>query len=151
MDALTNAGGVATRADGRRVLVVDDDVGFTDGLRDLLESRGYAVETAPGSWQALELQATFDPEVALLDIQLGRTSGVDLAAELKQRRPNLICIMVTAHADIDSAVEALRAGADDYLRKPLDPGELLAALERCFARLRLLRVKRAAEAALEVC
>ncbi len=138
MDAPANVRGAATRADGRRVLVVDDDADFADSLRDLLESRGYAVETANGSDHALKLQEAFDPEVALLDIRLERASGVDLAAELKQRRPNLICIMITAYAEIDSAVESLRAGADDYLRKPFQPAELFATLDRAFAKLSLI-------------
>ena len=148
MDAPANVRGAATRVDGRRVLVVDDDVDFADGLRDLLESRSYVVETAPASRQALKLQAAFDPEVALLDIGLGCTSGIDLAAELKRRRPDLICIMITAHAEIESAVGALRAGTDDYLRKPFQPAELFATLERAMANLRFLEEKQATDDAL---
>ncbi len=149
MDAPVNVRGDATRADGRRVLVVDDDVDFANGLRDLLESRGYTIEIANDARAASKAAKTFDPEVALLDIRLGRTSGVDLAADLKRRRPDLICIMVTAYAEIDSAVGALRAGTDDYLRKPFQPAELFATLERASANLRLLREKQAAEDALK--
>ena len=132
----------------RRVLVVDDDRDAADSVGELLASDGYAVKATYDASGAVEFLATFDPAVALIDIRLGRANGLDLAADLKRRRPDLICLMITAYAATDSAVEALRAGADDFLRKPVRPEELFAALERAFAKRQLLLDKQAAEAAL---
>jgi signal transduction histidine kinase len=78
----------------------------------------------------------FDAQIALVDIQLGKNSGLELIASLKERCPDLIVVMVTAKTDQQSAVTALRQGAFDYLNKPLHPHELLTSLDRCFGELR---------------
>ncbi len=77
--------------------------------------------------------------MALVDVRLGTTNGARLISDLKRSLPALTCIMMTAHAEIGSAIEALRSGAYDYLIKSIDPQEPLAALERCFERLQLQR------------
>ena len=91
-----------------------------------------------------ELQA----DVAIVDFRLGGTNGIELAAQLRERRPNLYCVLITAHADIENLVQAMRGGIEDYLPKPVHPDELIMALDRCFANLDLLRQKQAAESAL---
>ena len=138
--------GVTAKA--RRILVVDDDVDFADSIVEFLEARDYSVQVANDDRWAQAVAEDFAPEIALIDIRLGRASGVDLVSALKGRRPELICVMVTAHAEVDEAVKALRAGADDFLTKPLDPAMLFATLERGFAKHALILEKLAAEAAL---
>ena len=123
----------------RRVLIVDDDRDFADSVARLLAPRGYRTVTASAPDQALQLLESHDAEVALIDIRLGREDGLHLLEDLRAARPDLLCVMVTAFADLDTAIEAIQKGAYDYLRKPVSPPELFAALERCFDRLRLER------------
>ena len=121
----------------RRVLIVDDDVDFAESLGDILEPRGYQIAIATTPAQALDASSKFDPQVALVDVRLGSTKGSQLIFALKESNPKLTCIMMTAHADIGSAIDALRGGAYDYLIKSIDPQEPIAALSRCFERLQL--------------
>jgi PAS domain S-box-containing protein len=129
----------------RRLLIVDDDRDFAEALEDLLVSHGYDVVTAHSPATALETEADFAPDVALIDVRLGQSSGMDLVEAIKDRRPDIVCIMVTAYANVETAVDAMRHGADDYLRKPVETAELFATLERGFATRQLLQDKRVAE------
>ena len=86
----------------------------------------------------------------MLDIRLGRSSGVDLLTHLRAQRPDLICVMMTAHADTQTAIAAMRQGAYDYFDKSSEPAELLAVLDRCFEKSRLQVENRAAYDALRV-
>jgi signal transduction histidine kinase len=148
----------APEAGARRLLVVDDDADFAESLADILEAHNYRVEIAGSAVEAEQALVDNGPPVALLDIRLGGTSGVDLLGELTARHPQLICVMMTAHVETRSAVQALRRGAYDYIDKACEPGELLAVLERAFekhefqqgkqqAMLALQQAKEAAEAA----
>lgn len=127
-----------------RVLVVDDDRDFAMGLRNFLTLEGYHVETTHSAEAALEAIEQFDAQVAILDYRLGPTIGVDLVGPLKRQCPEIICLLATAFAELDTAVKALRHGVYDYFGKPLNTEELLATLERCFEKLRLEQVERAA-------
>jgi PAS domain S-box-containing protein len=140
---------LAGKDNERRVLIVDDERDFVSSLVDILESRAYRTETAYSATGALDKIKEFSAQVALLDIRLGKVSGIDLLAKLKKVHPALICVMMTAYAAIDTAIEALQAGAYDYLRKPFHPPDLLATLDRCFEKIRLREEKKQAEDALK--
>ncbi|HOZ46938.1 MAG TPA: response regulator [Candidatus Hydrogenedentes bacterium] len=131
-----------------RILIVDDDHDFVDTLRDILDPYGYHLRAAHTVKKACETARAFPADVALLDVRLGRQSGLDLVRELRDIRPATLCVMMTAYAALDSAVEALQLGAYDYLRKPVSAVELVRTLERCFERIRLERGQLAAEEAL---
>jgi PAS domain S-box-containing protein len=131
----------------RRILVVDDDSDVADSLSDLLRLNGYAVESANSGEEALDIQDRFDPAIAIVDVRLGGTSGIELIAELKRRQASLVCITATAYADIETAINAVRAGIDDFLLKPLNDEELVAVLERCFDKARLARERQSRAAA----
>lgn len=134
---------------GRRVLIVDDNRDFADGLETVLTLEGYEVAVAYSARQACAVVEDFDAGVAILDYRLGQQeTGVDLVAPLRRWRPDLVCILATAYADLDSAIHALRHGIYDYVCKSFHVEELLATLERCFEKLRLEAEKRAAEQAL---
>ena len=126
-------------------MLVDDDSDFAASMVRILEKREYRVVTACSFQDAREAARQFDAHVALLDICLGDENGIGLVSELKGIRPDIICLMVTAYADLDSAIEALRQGAYDYLRKPVNPPAMFAALDRCFDRLELQHEKVALE------
>ena len=121
----------------RRVLIVDDDIDFAEGLVDILESHHCELQVANGSKEATEKLQNFDADVALIDVRLGPADGLDLIKQLKAIRPDLLCITMTAYAAKESAIEALRLGAYDYLRKPLNGEDLLATLDRCFDKKQL--------------
>jgi len=135
--------------DNRRVLIVDDDIDFADSLHDILEAEDYLTKIANNIGDALSSAQTFMPHVVLLDIRLGQASGLDLLIELKQRFPHLLCIIMTAYANVETAIRALQYGAYDYLRKPVYPEELTATLSRCFEKIELEQKGQHAQAALQ--
>jgi signal transduction histidine kinase len=134
----------------QKVLIVDDDQEFADSIVDILRPAGYeAIVVDRPDAARLALQRDELP-VAMLDIRLGRASGVDLLTSLHELRPDLICVMMTAHADTQTAIAALRQGAYDYFDKSSEPAELLAVLDRCFENSRLHEERRSAYEALRV-
>ena len=122
-----------------RLLLLDDDTDFADAHAEFLESRGFDVNVAY-SLQAAERTITnYNPQVALLDLRVGNHSGIELIEKLKQTSPDTICILMTGFGDLDSAVEAVRHGAADYLRKPIEPEELVRIINRNLERQKLLQ------------
>lgn len=134
--------------ESRRVLIVDDDPDFADSLDLLLAEAGYTTRVANDAGQAVAAAADFDAGLAILDYRLGDTTGVDLVEPLKQHRPNLLCILATAHSETDTAIAALRHGIYDYFAKPLNIDRFMATLERGFDKIRLEQEIRATAEAL---
>jgi NtrC-family two-component system response regulator AlgB len=119
------------------LLIIDDDASVRRTLRITLESMGHTVTEAAHSAQALELLGHRLFDVAFLDLRLAREQGLDLLPELLRLAPGLHVVVVTAYATIETAVEAMRRGAFDYLPKPFTPDGLRVALDRS-ARVRRL-------------
>jgi len=136
--------------EARRVLLVDDDRDFADSLAALLQFEGYNVHVAYSFDDALEKVGRHPPQVALVDIRLGHSNGVELVRQLRRRSSDLIAVMMTAYATIEATIGALQAGAYDYLCKPFHTDDLLATLERCFERQRLQAERERAVAAMRV-
>ncbi len=90
----------------------------------------------------------FDTHLALIDIRLGHSNGLSLISAFKSVNTKIICVMMTAYADIDTSVRALKEGAYDYLQKPIETHDLLATIDRCFEKVQLGAEKSAAEKAL---
>ncbi len=130
------------------ILIVDDDRDFAESLVDLLVAQGYETQIADRPETAIAAVASSDVAVVMLDIRLGVTSGVDLMSRLKAERPDLICVLMTAHIDTQTAIKALRQGAYDYCDKACEPSEIYAVLERCFERRQLQDARRSAHEAL---
>ena len=120
------------------ILVIDDDASLRRTLRMSLEVFGHRAVEARDSAQALELLGRRPFEVALLDLRLAQEQGLDLLPRLLALAPGLQVVMVTAYATIETAVEAMRRGAFDYLPKPFTPDQLRAILER-IGRMRRLQ------------
>jgi two-component system, NtrC family, response regulator HydG len=114
---------------GRSVLVVEDEQSERDALARLLRMEDYRVFTARDPDEALEY---VEGEVGLVisDVRMGKASGIDLLRSWRRRRPNTPFIMATAYGDVDSAVAAIKLGAEDYLTKPVDPEALLLLVRR---------------------
>lgn len=113
-----------------RVLVVEDEPGARAALRDLLVSEGYEVSVAANGVAALERLAELPPDIVLTDLDMPEMGGMQLLAELKQRTRDLPVIVVTSAAEVRPAVEAMRAGATDYLTKPIDFDVLVLSITR---------------------
>src|SRR5262249_2823721 len=113
-----------------RILIVDDELNIRKTLRVALESMRHAVDEAAGMADPLKAIERHRFEVALVDLRLGSDSGLDLLADVLRRSPRTAVVIITAHGTIDTAVEAMRGGAFDYLPKPFTPSQVRAVLER---------------------
>jgi DNA-binding NtrC family response regulator len=121
------------------VLVVDDEKNMRRSLQLMLGDEGYAVRAVESAEEALGLLAQEAFFMVITDARLGGMSGYDFLAKVKSHWPDLPSLMITAYATPKLAVEAIKAGAMDYLAKPFAPEELFLAVARCAERHRLLR------------
>ena len=120
--------GAGRPLDGRRVLVVDDDETLLEIVATYLTAAGAVVDTAADSVVALELAATRDPDLVVLDRMIPGVNGLRVARRLRETSTVPI-IMLTALGEPDQRIEGLEAGADDYLAKPFSPRELVLRAE----------------------
>src|SRR5579862_2308228 len=127
----------------RRVLVVDDEENIRLVLRTLLRKHGYEVEVADGGEAALALIDTFGPDVILTDVRMPKMGGLDLLATLKAKQCAATVIVMSAFGNVDLALEAMKAGAYDYISKPFKPDEVVLALKKAEERESLRRENRA--------
>jgi two-component system response regulator AtoC len=121
------------------VLVVDDEKNMRASLNTVLSDERYAVRTVESAEEALSLLAQEDFFMVITDARLGGMSGYEFLSKVRLQWPDLPVLMITAYATPKLAVEAIKAGAIDYLGKPFAPEELLHAVARCGERYRLLQ------------
>ena len=112
----------------KQILLVEDDEIFAQVIGRALVHRDYAVTHAKDSEHARELIAERQYNYAILDLNLGRETSLKLIPLLKESHQNIRILMLTGYASITTAVEAIKLGADNYLAKPSDADEILAAL-----------------------
>jgi two-component system response regulator AtoC len=127
----------------RRVLVVDDEENIRLVLRTLLKKHGFEVEVAEGGEAALVSLDSFDPDVILTDVRMPRMGGMDLLAALRAKQHPATVIVMSAYGNVDLAIEAMKAGAYDYVSKPFKPDEIVLALRKAEERETLRRENRA--------
>jgi two-component system nitrogen regulation response regulator GlnG len=120
-----------------KILVVDDEAEIRSLLAAVLQSKGYEVVTAEDGAAALQAVPRERPAVILMDLSMPRMNGMDALPEIKRLDPELPVIICTAHADLATAVRAMKLGAYDYLTKPFDVELLILTLERAVERHRL--------------
>jgi two-component system response regulator RegA len=108
-------------------LIVDDDVTLAGMLERVLQRRGFSTTSASDTALALQLTNSHVFERAIVDLKLGSDSGLHLIRELKLRQPEIAIVMLTGYSSISTAVEAVKLGAVNYLCKPADADEILAA------------------------
>jgi DNA-binding NtrC family response regulator len=113
-----------------RVLIVEDDPATRSGLAELVRTWGFSAEAAADGAEALEKITIFRPSIVVTDLVMPRMSGIELLKALQPEIDNIKVILLTAQGTVDTAVEAVKAGAEDYLTKPLDPNKLQRLLER---------------------
>jgi len=109
-----------------KILVVDDEKIVRDSTKEWLKEEGFSVETADSGQKALEMMDDRPFNMMLTDIKMPGMDGVELLAKAKEKNDDLCVIMMTAYAAVDSAVEAMKQGALDYLTKPFDPDVLIS-------------------------
>ncbi|MDX1493068.1 MAG: sigma-54 dependent transcriptional regulator [Longimicrobiales bacterium] len=113
-----------------RLLVIDDESGIRSALAQVFEYEGHEVAEAADGHEGIELAETFRPDVIFLDVKMPGLDGLDVLARLKEEDASTLVIMISGHGTIDTAVEATRKGAYDFLEKPLDTDRLLVTLRR---------------------
>jgi DNA-binding NtrC family response regulator len=113
-----------------KLLIVDDEENIRLILESVFSDAGYQVETAINGLQAMERIKYFHPEIVLLDKNMPHMNGMDTLQRIKKHYPDIVVIMVTAHGDVSSAVEAMKLGAYDYIEKPFDNDKMLLFLKR---------------------
>ena len=123
-------------ADKGNLLIVDDELSVRDSLRRWFSDEGYEVGIAESAAQALDRLADRKWDVALLDIKMPGTDGIELQQRLKEVDPELLVIIMTGYASVETAVAALKMGAYDYVTKPLDPDDISRLLRNAVAQRR---------------
>jgi PAS domain S-box-containing protein len=131
------------------ILIVDDDESQRKSLSLILKKKGYEVESAGTGKEALEKARGRAVNLALLDIKLPDTNGIELVVPLKQINPDMAIIIVTGFASVENTILALNAGASGYLVKPINHEKMLAKVQDLLERQELIRDRRKAEEALQ--
>ncbi len=119
-----------------RLLIVDDELTVRDSLGKWFREEGYEIGTAESAGGALTRMAEGHWDLALLDIKMRGTDGIELQRRLRELDPDLIVIMMTGYASVETAVAALKNGAYDYVSKPLDPDEIAHLVKKALAHRR---------------
>ena len=122
-----------------RVLVIDDEKNIRATFSLCLEQAGCQVTAVSSGESALDALTQQAYDLAFLDVRLGDTSGLDLIPKLIADCPNLLVVVITAYATIDSAVDAIKRGAADYLPKPFTPAQIRHVVDQCIKQRDLKR------------
>ncbi len=117
-----------TEITDRSLLIVEDDKAFLDRLARAMETRGFAVSTCDYVSDGLHHIGQTPPAFAVVDLRLGDGNGLDVVSALKRQRPDARAIVLTGYGNIATAVTAVKMGAVDYLSKPADADDVVAAL-----------------------
>ncbi len=120
-----------------RILIVDDEKDITNVLSDVLRGKGYATQTAPNGSEGVKLYKEHPYDVVITDLKMPVMGGLDMLSALRKIDKNSIIIIMTGYATVETAINALKSGAYDYILKPFKVGELLTVVERAFEKIRL--------------
>ncbi|CAN5330910.1 sigma-54 dependent transcriptional regulator [soil metagenome] len=121
-----------------RIMVVDDEPGIRNVLAQLLEYEDHEVRTADGAGEALETYPEFRPALTFLDVKMARMDGLETLSRIRELDPAALVVMISGHGTIETAVEATRRGAYDFLEKPLDTDRILLLLRNALQQKGLL-------------
>lgn len=128
---------MTTEQSPRRILVVDDEPAARTGLERILGGEGYLATSAANGEEAIEVAKREAFDAVVTDLRMPGISGIELIAELRELSPHVPVVVATAFGDVQSAVQAMRAGADDYVTKPVDLDSLSLVLKRVIDRREL--------------
>lgn len=116
-----------------RILIVEDEVVLANAMADALAAAGHTVQAVHVGEKALDAARAFSPQVVLLDLRLGAVSGLDLLVSLRQEWPELEIVVLTAYGSVETAVEAMKRGAAEFLTKPVDLDVLAMAVDKVWS------------------
>src|SRR6201993_71969 len=119
-----------------KLLIVDDELSVRDSLAKWFTEEGYEVGMAESANEALTRVAETTFDVALVDIKMRGTDGIELQRRLHEIYPDMLVIIMTGYASVETAVAALKNGAYDYVNKPLDPDEIAHLVKNAIAHKR---------------
>src|SRR5579862_2679361 len=122
-----------------RVLIVEDDSAARMGLEQLVKSWGFVAESASDGEEALRAVTTFRPAIVITDLVMPRMDGLALLRALQQQGADVTTLLLTAQGSVETAVEAMKEGAYDYLTKPIDIQRLKILLDKIVERLETVR------------
>ena len=108
-----------------QVLVIDDEESVRLTLKRALEEEGLSVRTAESGAEGLKVVEASQPDLVVVDLKLGDSSGLDILKSVKRRRPSTLTIMISAYGEVQDVVQAMKLGADDYVQKPYDLDEMV--------------------------
>jgi DNA-binding NtrC family response regulator len=120
-----------------KLLIVDDELSVRDSLGKWFREEGYEVATADGATEALSRLAESRWDLALVDIKMRGTDGIELQRRMREIDPELMVIIMTGYASVETAVAALKSGAYDYVTKPLDPDEIAHQVQKALSHRRV--------------
>jgi two-component system nitrogen regulation response regulator NtrX len=121
-----------------RILVVDDEQGIRHVLSQLLEYEGHEIRAAGGGAEAIAMFEEFRPDLTFLDVKMARMDGLEVLSRLREIDSGALVVMISGHGTIETAVEATRRGAYDFLEKPLDTDRILVLLRNALQQRGLL-------------
>jgi DNA-binding NtrC family response regulator len=124
------------------ILVIDDEADIRESLETLLTLEGYAVDLAPNGGEGLRALDSRSYDLVLLDLMMPDRSGMDVLHEVREGDQETPIFLITAFGSVEAAVEALKAGANDYFSKPWDNEKLLIEIDRMIGARRLERENR---------
>jgi two-component system response regulator HydG len=113
-----------------RIMIVDDELIVRESLYHWFKKSGYMVETAASGFEALEKLKVIPFEILFVDIKMPKMSGLELLKKVKEEWPETLVVIITAYGSIESAIEAMKMGASDYLLKPFKPDQMTLVLEK---------------------
>src|SRR5690349_2883104 len=125
-----------------RILIVDDEANARTALAELLRDEGYEVETAADAFKGLGKVRAFSPHVVITDLKMPGMDGIELVQKIRGEDDSVTLVVMTAFGAIETAIAAMRAGAAEYLVKPVNFDELLIVLGRIFEEQALRRETR---------
>jgi len=129
----------------QHILLVDDEIRFGETLQQILTFYGYQVTLATCGREAIDLLSRHVFDLALLDIELPDMFGYDIIDSIKENNPSLVTIILTGNCSMETAIQSLRKGAYDYLKKPIDSDLLIKTIEKAIEHKRLEKALRASE------
>ena len=121
-----------------QILVVDDELIVRESLVGWMKRAGHNVDAASGGHQALEMIGRKEYDLVFLDIRMPDLSGLDALKNIKMVSPHILVVMITAYATVETALEAMKSGADDFLIKPFDPEQLKLLIEKLLNQKKLV-------------
>jgi DNA-binding response OmpR family regulator len=121
--------------DESTILIIDDEVNLRRSLSLILQRNGYKVTCAASAHEGLQFLLAGPYDLVFLDIKLPDRSGISILPEIRQQYPEMPVLILTAHASLETAIEAVRQGARDYLLKPIDPQKIILRTQEVLAEL----------------